>query len=104
MSGHWWQEIWFDGGQPSFRDIGAADAKAGSIRAFIDRITSKDTLKAMSRGRVAATLSGRTLAQVQPSLNANAAMWREQIDAIVGRRSTRRGAAKKMRRLAKRRK
>ncbi len=104
VSGHWWQEIWFDGGQPSFRDIGPADAKAGSIRAFVDRKTSKDTLKAMGRGRVAAVLSGRTLAQVQPSLNATAAMWREQIDGILGRRSTRRSAAKKTRRLAKRRK
>lgn len=104
VSGHWWQEVWFNGGQPSFRDIGPADAKAGSIRAFIDRITSKDTLEAMGRGRVAAVLSGRTLAQAQPSLNATAAMWREQIDAMVGRRSTRRGAAKQTRRLAKRHK
>jgi hypothetical protein len=34
VSGHWWQETWFDGGQPGFRDIGAADTKAGSIRSF----------------------------------------------------------------------
>jgi hypothetical protein len=86
VSGHWWQEIWFDGGQPSFRDIGPADAKAGSIRAFIDRITSKDTLKAMARGRVAAMRAGRTLAQ------------------LLGRPSSGRGAAKQARRGGKRRK
>jgi hypothetical protein len=83
VSGHWWQEIWFDGGQPSFRDIGPADAKAGSIRSFIDRITSKDTMKAIARGRVTAVHAGMTVAQAQPSLNATAAMWREQIDTII---------------------
>jgi hypothetical protein len=103
-SGHWWQQTWLDGGQPSFRDIGPADAKAGSIRAFVDRITSADTLKAIARGRVAATRAGLTVAQVQPSLNANAAMWREQIDAMLGRPARRRGAAKRARRPGKRRK
>jgi hypothetical protein len=98
VSGHWWQEIWFDGGQPSFRDLGPADAKAGSIRSFIDGITDDATAKAIARGRVNAHRAGLTLQQTQRSLGATAAMWREQINTIVGRSSPRRGAAKGTRR------
>jgi hypothetical protein len=94
VSGHWWQEIWFDGGQPSFRDIGPADAKAGSIRAFIDRITAVDTAKAIARGRTNADKAGLTVSEAQASLKANAAMWHNQINAVLGRLSSRRGAAK----------
>jgi hypothetical protein len=94
VSGHWWQETWFDGGQPGFSDIGAADAKAGSIRSFIDRITSEQTAKAIARGRVSATRAGLTVSQAQRSLGANAAMWRQQIRQIMGRPSSR-GAAKR---------
>src|SRR5262249_42939044 len=49
-SDHWWQEIWFDGSQPTFRDIGRLEIKAGSLRAQIDRITTAEQEKAMARG------------------------------------------------------
>jgi len=87
VSGHWWQQIWFDGGQPTFRDIGPAVASEGSMRAFVDRVTSRDTARAIARGRVSAKMAGLTVAQGQSSLGGNAAMWRKQIDAILGRRS-----------------
>jgi hypothetical protein len=98
VSGHWWQETWFDGGEPVFRDIGAADAKAGSIRAFVDRLTGTRTAQAIARGRVSAHGAGLTVAQAQRSLGATAAMWREQISEILGRpdrRRTTKPAAKK---------
>jgi hypothetical protein len=94
VSGHWWQETWFDGGQPSYRDIGAADAKAGSIRAFVDRLTAPKTAKAIDRGRATACSAGLTVAQAQRSLSANAAMWRDQINGILGRKTSRRGTAR----------
>jgi hypothetical protein len=81
-SGHWWQEVWFDT-QPTTRDIGPADAKQGSIRAFIDRRTSNDTARAIGRGRMTANKAGLTLADSQASLSANAAMWQHQISAIL---------------------
>jgi hypothetical protein len=90
-SGHWWQEVWFNS-QPTFRDIGAADAKQGSIRAFIDRKTSADTARAIERGRMTANRAGMTLTDSQASLSANAAMWQNQINAILKRGGSREGA------------
>jgi hypothetical protein len=100
VSGHWFQEIWLDGGAPSFRDIGAITARQqGSIRSFIDRKTAAMTAKAIARGRSSAHCAGMTVQQAEPSLKANASMWRTQIAAITGRAAGRRGksarAAKK---------
>jgi hypothetical protein len=95
VSGHWWQEVWFDGGQPTFRDIGPADAKAGSIRAFIDRLTSARTAQAIDRGRINADRAGLTVAQAQRSLSGTATMWRQQISTILGRTATRSRIAKR---------
>ena len=94
VSGHWWQQVWLEGGQPSFRDLGSADARAGCIRAFIDRITAADTARAVARGRMNAGRAGLTQAAAQASLDGNAMMWRQQINSILGRSSTRSGAAK----------
>ena len=81
---HWWQETWFDGAEPQFRDIGPLDATAGSLRSQIDRITTADTAKALSAGRVAATAAGLTAAVTKRSTTSKAAMWRAQIDSLVG--------------------
>jgi hypothetical protein len=84
VSGHWWQKIWFQGDQPAFRDIGAIDAKTGSVRSYIDRFTAERTAQAIARGRAKADRAGLTCAQAQTSLVDTAKMWREQISAIVG--------------------
>jgi hypothetical protein len=84
-TGHWWQEIWFDGDQPSFRDLGALDQKAsGNVRAAIDRITMPDTLKAIARGRSHAKAAGLTAAVVGESSISKAAKLHEQIKEILG--------------------
>lgn len=81
---HWWQETWFDGAQASkFRDIGILDAAAGSFRSQLDRITGKETAKAIAPGRTSAKVAGLTAARVQDSSSALAAAWRGQIDALV---------------------
>src|SRR5438132_8523896 len=61
-TGHWWQETWFGGAAPAFRDIGPIDATAGSLRSQIDRITSAETAKALSTGRATARAAGLTSA------------------------------------------
>jgi hypothetical protein len=82
-TGHWWQEIWFGGAESQFRDIGPLDATAGSLRSQIDRITTAETMKALSAGRTAASAAGLTSATAKRSTT-SAAMWRTKIDAIVG--------------------
>jgi hypothetical protein len=95
VDGHWWQQTWFDGEEPSFRDIGARDSGSGSIRAFIDRLTAERTAEAIDRGRVTAHCAGMTVKQAQKSLTGNAAMWRQQISEIVGEETPRRTAVKR---------
>ena len=92
VTGHWFQETWFDGGAPSFRDIGAANARLhGSIRSFIDRQTAAVTASAIARGRNSSHCAGMTTERAEPSLKANAAMRRSQIASITGRGGGRRG-------------
>jgi hypothetical protein len=89
ISGHWWQEVWFDGDGPTFRDIGAIDQKAnGNVRATIDRITMEDTLRAISPGRQSAAGAGVTAAAQAEVMASSGAMWRKQIDEILGRAAT----------------
>ena len=83
-TGHWWQEIWFGGAESQFRDIGPLDATAGSLRSQIDRITMAETAKAVSAGRTVASAAGLTSAVTKRSTTSKAAMWRAQIDSIVG--------------------
>ena len=50
----WWQQTWFQGSKPKFRELGLLDASK-SIRSQIDRITSKDTADAVASGRKSAS-------------------------------------------------
>ena len=85
VSGHWWQEIWFDA-EAEFRDLGVLDAKAeGNMRAAIDRMTFDQTLKAISAGRHTARVVGVSAALNHDSTAARAAVWREQIAEILGK-------------------
>jgi hypothetical protein len=84
VTSHWWQETWFTGSTPKFQDIGKLDAKNGSLRAQIDRLTAAETAKAIASGRQVATAAGLTASVVKRSTTSKAAMWREQINQIVG--------------------
>jgi hypothetical protein len=85
VSGHWWQEVWFDAA-PSFRDLGPVDGKAsGNIRAAIDRMTTPFTLAAMSQGRSAAGAAGLTASANCAATTSYASLWREQIAHILGK-------------------
>jgi hypothetical protein len=92
VTGHWFQETWFDGGAPSFRDIGAANARLhGNIRSFIDRQTAAVTANAIARGRNSSHCAGMTVERAEQSLKANAAVWRSQIASMTGRGAGGRG-------------
>jgi hypothetical protein len=86
---HWWQETWFDGDEPTFRDIGQIDPKTGSLREQIDRITSAERAKATTDGREKAFAAGLTSAVTQRATGSKAEMWREQISKLVGQPPTR---------------
>ncbi len=88
-TGHWWQETWFAGDAPSFRDIGPLTQQAESLRAQIDRITSAERAKVTTRGRETASAAGLTAAVVYRSTTSRAAMWREQISKLVGKAPSR---------------
>jgi hypothetical protein len=85
ISDHWFQLIFF-GGAPSVRDIGILDAKGGSLRSQIDRITEEE--RARVSGVDAARAEVRTMAAAEAvtgdSSMANAERLRSQIDEIVG--------------------
>jgi hypothetical protein len=83
-TGHWWQEIFFNGSKSSFRDIGPIDQKkTGNLRAAIDRLTSADTLKAVARGRKKAEAAGVTAAIVADASTYKADAWTQQIAFIL---------------------
>jgi hypothetical protein len=86
---HWWQETWFDGDQPAFRDIGPIDQKAGNVRSQIDRLTESARAKVTTDGREEASAAGLTSAIAQRATTSKAAMWREQIGALHGQASAR---------------
>jgi hypothetical protein len=83
VSDHWWQEIFFDGDEPSFRDIGRLDQREGNARSLIDRITNADTARAAARGRVNAAGAGLTAAVIGRSTTSRAVMWRQKIAQLV---------------------
>ncbi len=91
VSGDWWQQVWFDTPEPTFRKLGPIDQKAaGNLRAAIDRLTSENTLKAIRRGRQAAQAAGILVSAVCKSAESNASSLREEIDEIL------RGSRKKV--------
>jgi hypothetical protein len=84
VSGNWWQEVWFDTSEPTFRKLGPIDQKAaGSLRAAIDRLTAEHTLKAIRRGRQVAQAAGIFVSATSKSAESNASSLREQIDEIL---------------------
>jgi len=83
VSQHWWQETWFTGQQPEFRDMGTLDATTSSLRSQIDRLTAEERAKAMDEGREVASAAGLSLEIVHRSTESKAHVWREQINEIL---------------------
>jgi hypothetical protein len=83
VSGHLWQEIWFEGGTPTFRDIGPSSAAKGSLRTYIDNVTEPARAQAIARGRMSSQYAGMDLSMGKRSSSGNAERWRKQIAALI---------------------
>ena len=82
---HWWQQTWFTGNAPKFRDLGRFDASAHhSLRAWIDHETEHPGIDAglpkTNKDLKAAVAAGDESAVAG---EAKAQAWREQIQAII---------------------
>lgn len=91
---HWWQETWFGGAKPAFRDLGKFSASdPRSLREIVDSLTPQmqaiGRLPVTSRSLLAARSAG---AQAGHSTNSKAKAWRAQIAAF--RAAAKRGAKK----------
>ncbi|HYT26720.1 MAG TPA: hypothetical protein VEP73_09595 [Actinomycetota bacterium] len=83
VSDHWWQQTWFGGPAPTFRDLGKLTARAGSLRSAIDART--DTARRIAQSgprseRFAEVTAFRP--RVKESAAARAVGWRDQIEAL----------------------
>jgi hypothetical protein len=88
VTGHWWQETWFDGKESSFRDLGPIDAKVeGNIRVCIDRITNPEMASSITRALKQAPALNLAAAMVEKSSDALTQMWRRQINELIRRPS-----------------
>ena len=79
VSDHWWQQTWF-GQRKHYRDLGRFDAKAGSLRAWVDAQTNHpgidQGLKKSSSVLQAAVAVGE---ETDESASSKARLWRKQI-------------------------
>ena len=82
VSDHWWQEIYF-GQRREYRDLGVFDAKAGSLRSWIDAQTDHpgidQGLKKSNDPLKAAVAVGK---ETTKSSSSKAEAWRKQIRSL----------------------
>jgi hypothetical protein len=83
VSDHWWQQTWFGGTEPRFRDLGRLTGRTGSLRSAIDAITGTAGRMArtgpQSQGFAAAV---SFMPNINESTDARAKGWRAQIEAL----------------------
>jgi hypothetical protein len=91
----WWQKTWFSGNAASFRKLGPLSSKAGSFRAQIDAVTSKQTKAATARGRKVAMAAGQTTAVTSLSSIARAEGLRQCIQDLIAEGGQIAGAMRK---------
>jgi hypothetical protein len=82
-SDHWWQVVWF-GEKQEFRDLGVLARSTESLRAQIDRLTSKEAIRAERGTRERSLLAGMaTESNADKATASKAAAWRAQIQALL---------------------
>ncbi|MFF2507716.1 hypothetical protein ACFVTY_30725 [Streptomyces sp. NPDC058067] len=83
VSGHWFQQVWFDTQEPTFRDLGRLTARAGSLRAAIDSRTETISRIANSgpQSELFGTARTRTAA-VKEATAARADRWSDRIEEL----------------------
>ncbi|MDQ6881617.1 MAG: hypothetical protein M3150_05945 [Pseudomonadota bacterium] len=83
VSDHWWQQTWFDGTKPKFRDLGKFTANGGkSFRRQIYDVTGQAF--AVRRPKPAQLRMQSALSEAaDPSTSSKASAWRAQISRLV---------------------
>jgi hypothetical protein len=83
VSDHWWQQIWFDGSAPRFRDLGVLTGRVASLRAAVD---AKGQTARRIRRMVAGASELRQAQQFRPkvaeSTQSRARSVRTKIEAL----------------------
>ncbi|MCW3818986.1 hypothetical protein ONA91_31570 [Micromonospora sp. DR5-3] len=83
VSDHWWQQTWFGGDAPRFRDLGKLTARTGSLRSAIDARTQTAQRMADSGPRSDNFATARALtANIAETTSARANAWREQVEKL----------------------
>jgi hypothetical protein len=82
VSNHWWQQTWF-GQSKQFSDLGVFDAKAGSIRAWIDAQTEHPGIdQGLEKSSPSLTAAVALGAETEQSAASKASAWREQVAGL----------------------
>jgi hypothetical protein len=80
---HWWQQRWFSGDKPVFKDLGVLQGSEGSIRAQIDRLTPmRDMVEDLAPRSKVLTEAKAVREEVDQSTAARARTLRAHIDEI----------------------
>jgi hypothetical protein len=81
---HWWQETFFSGTRPAFRDLGKMTASNQSFRSQIDRKTFRpEIVKGLPAKSKLLTAAADVAKQQDDATAARAAALKQQIEAII---------------------
>lgn len=84
VSDHWWQQTWFGGPAPQFRDLGVLTGRAGSLRAAVDfKAQSTRRLKNMTVGSSDLRRALDYRPRIAASTTARAESLRGRIDELL---------------------
>ncbi|HEX8571561.1 MAG TPA: hypothetical protein VF759_02290 [Allosphingosinicella sp.] len=81
-TGDWWQQTWFGGDAPEFRNLGPLTG-SNNFRSQIDRTISRDTAAAVGAGRAAARLAGMSLVAARDAGASRAESLHGQIQELI---------------------
>ena len=85
VSDHWFQEAWFEGAKPSFRDLGVLNNAEGSIRTQIYQRTQEAFKVRVPKGQSAVT-ANEIFSETVSAGSAKAKTLRKQIDRLLGKK------------------
>jgi hypothetical protein len=83
VTDHWFQETFFTGNAPKFRDLGRLTASAKSFRRQIYDVTHEAFAARRPTGKQL-TAASKALVAAADSTDSKAAQWREQIASLKG--------------------
>jgi hypothetical protein len=83
VTDHWFQETFFQGNKPKFRDLGKLTASAKSFRRQIYDVTHEAFAARRPKGKNLKAIS-KALVAAADSTDSKAAQWRQQIASLKG--------------------